>query len=210
MALEKDVIVNKLKDEGIDENLCNGLHFETEDELTSWVDTYKSGLPVQNKALNEYTKEELEEIAKDPQFKGAKGLQGLLDSIRQRKSDPKPSDPKPSDPKPTDEPPEWAKQLIEDTKKLKEQNAAKEFDSLVQKTAKAEGLSEVHINRLKKGLKADATEADIKSEITSYKREMADLGIKEFGYPGGGSGGNSSSGKKLAEQWRDKHKKNKK
>jgi hypothetical protein len=92
MAIEQTVIVDKLKEEGINETLGNGLSFETDADLGVWVEAYKSGLPAQNKALNEYTKEELEEIAKDPQFKGAKGLQGLLDAARQKKAEPKPDD----------------------------------------------------------------------------------------------------------------------
>lgn len=83
--LENTVIVAKLTEEGISETLGNGLQFEDETGLTAWVDAYKSGLPTPTKGLNDYTKEELEEIAKDPQFKGAKGLQGLFDKIRQAK-----------------------------------------------------------------------------------------------------------------------------
>lgn len=206
MALEKTEITDKLKDEGINEDLGNGLTFETEEDLTSWVDTYKSGLPAQEKKLQDYTKEELEEIAKDPQFKGAKGLQGLLDSVRQKKVEKDPPKPKPGN----DEPPEWAKQLIEDNKALKAKNEAKDFNTLVSKLGKAESLNDTHIARVLKGLKNDATEADIKAEITSYKKEMADLGIKDFGTPGGGGKRNSSNVSKLAKEWAEKQKKIKK
>lgn len=91
--LESTVIVGKLKEEGINEALGNGLQFEDETGLNAWVDAYKSGLPQPVKGLNDYTREELEEIARDPQFKGAKGLQGLLDKFRQAKNEPPKNEP---------------------------------------------------------------------------------------------------------------------
>lgn len=203
MAIETTVITDKLKEEGINEALGNGLAFETEDDLSNWVDNYKSGLPTV-KELKDYTKEELEELAKDPQFKGAKGLQGFIDSIRQKSTK---KDPPKADPPKNDDPPEWAKQLIEDNKALKAEADKKKFDSLVSDLAKAEKLNDVHLNRVKKGLSPTATEADIKAEIASYKKEMAELGIKDFGTPGGGGKNNSSESEKLAKAWADKQKK---
>ena len=81
MAIEKSVIVDELKAQGISEALGNGLSFETPEELSGWVEAYKTGLP-KAKEIQDYTKEEIEVIAKDPQFKGAKGLQGYIDSLR--------------------------------------------------------------------------------------------------------------------------------
>ena len=80
MAIEKEKITNKLKDEGIDEKFGNGVSFETEEELNKWVDGVKT-LMVKPKAIEEYSLEELETILKDPQPK-AKGLQAIADKIR--------------------------------------------------------------------------------------------------------------------------------
>lgn len=203
MAIETTVIVDKLKEEGINEALSNGLSFETEDDLTSWVDNYKSGLPTVKK-LEDYTKDEIEELAKDPQFKGAKGLQGFVDSIRQKQV--KKPETKPNV-KPDEKEPEWAKKIREQQEKILAKNEQEEFNSTVSKLAKAEKLNDVHIARVKKSLSPTATEAEIKAEIESYKKEMSELGIKEFGTPGGGGKNNSSSGEKLAKAWAEKHKK---
>lgn len=199
MAIEQTVIVDKLKEEGINETLGNGLSFETDADLGVWVEAYKSGLPAQNKALNEYTKEELEEIAKDPQFKGAKGLQGLLDAARQKKAEPAKKD----DPKPDDSIALALKELKDQLSELKGQKAIESFDVLISKVGKSESLSDVHIARVKKGLKSDATEADIKAEIVSYKKELASIGVKEFGTPGSGGKGNSSI-KSASKAWKEK------
>ena len=199
MAIEKDVIVDKLKEEGINETLGNGLSFETDADLGVWVEAYKSGLPAQKKDLTEYTKEELEEIAKDPQFKGARGLQGFLDSIRQKKAEPAKKD----DPKQDDSIALALKELRDQLTEIKGQKALESFDVLVSKVGKSESLSDVHIARVKKGLKSDATEADIKAEIAAYKKELASIGVKEFGTPG--SGNKSNSGIKSASKaWKEK------
>ena len=205
MAIEKEVIVNKLKEEGVNEKLCNGLTFETEDELSSWVNDYKSGLPEPIKGLNEYTKEELEEVSKHPQFKGAKGFQGFMDSerVKIKESNKKPDPPK-LKPDDSEKPPKWAEVLIQDTKVLKEQKQHKDFDELVTKIGKKEELDEIHIKRVKKGLKSDATEEEIKNEIKEYKKELNDLGIKNYGKPGGGSGHTTSSIKGIAIKYREK------
>jgi hypothetical protein len=208
MALEKEVIVDKLKEEGISETLGNGLSFETDEELTSWVDAYKTGLPAPEKALKDYTKEELEEIAKDPQFKGAKGLQGLLDSVRQKGKTPTPT-PTPKQ-KEDDATALALKAIQEKLDKIEGKEAVKEFDNLVSRLGKAESLNDTHIARVRKSLENDATEAEIKAEITAYKKEMADLGIKDFGTPGGGGKRNSSNVGSLAKKWADQEKKKKK
>ena len=210
MALEKDVITTKLTEEGISEKLGTGLSFETEGELNSWVEDFKTAIPAPSKKLEEYTKDELEELAKDQSFGGAKGLQAYIDSVRTKaKFSAKPEDKKKPEDKTDDEPPAWAKQLIEDNQKLKTQSAEKEFESLLNKVGKSESLSDVHIARVKKGLKSDATEADIKAEIVSYKKELASIGVKEFGTPGSGGKGNSSIAGP-AKAWADKQKKTKK
>lgn len=205
MALEQSAITDKLKDEGINESLSNGLSFETEEDLTSWVDNYKSGLPEPVKKLEEYTKEELEEIAKDPQFKGAKGLQGLVDSVRQKKVE----KPAPTPKQKSEDEPQWAKDIREQNEKILQKNESEAFSKKVKELGKAEGLNETHISRVQKGLSKDATESQIKAEITSYKTEMAELGIKDFGTPGGGGKRNASNVSKLAKEWAEKEKKRK-
>ncbi len=203
MAIEQTVIVDKLKEEGINETLGNGLSFETDADLGVWVEAYKSGLPAQKKDLTEYTKEELEEIAKDPQFKGAKGLQGLLDSIRQKKAEPIKKD----DPKTDDSIALALKELKDQLSELKGQKAIESFDALVSKVGKSESLSDVHINRVKKGLKSDATEADIKAEIVAYKKELASIGVKEFGTPGSGNSNVYKPSESLSAKYAARHKK---
>lgn len=204
MALESTVIVDKLKEEGINESLAVGLSFETEENLTSWVNTFKTAIP-QTKDIKDYTKDELEELAKDPQFKGAKGLQGFIDSIRSRS---KPSNP-PTNP-PSDEPPAWAKAISEKLEKLETQKQIESFESIVSKLGKEEGLSDVHIARVKKSLGKDATEAQIKAEVKAYKAELIEAGIANFGSPGGGSGKNSGNVdlEKATKAWAEQQKKN--
>ena len=65
MALEQTEIVNELKAQGINESLGNGLSFETTEDLSSWVSAYKTSLPPKAKEIQDYTKEEIEAIAKD-------------------------------------------------------------------------------------------------------------------------------------------------
>lgn len=204
MALESTVIVDKLKEEGINESLAVGLSFETEENLTAWVNTFKTAIP-QTKDIKDYTKDELEELAKDPQFKGAKGLQGFIDSIRSKS---KPSNP-PTNP-PSDDPPAWAKAISEKLEKLETQKQIESFESIVSKLGKEEGLSDVHIARVKKSLGKDATEAQIKAEVKAYKAELTEAGITSFGTPGGGSGKNSGNVdlEKATKAWAEQQKKN--
>lgn len=195
MALEQDVIVFKLKEEGINEKLGTGLNFETEGDLNSWVEEFKTAIPEPSKKLEDYTREELEEIAKDQTFKGAKGLQSFVDSVRAKSKKPDGPAPVPTN---TDEP-EWAKLLRENQDKLMAKSRVDEFEKLVKKLGS--DLSDIHLNRVKKGIQSDATEAEIKTEIEAYKKELADLNIKDFGTPGGGGGKNNSSIKSASEEW---------
>lgn len=206
MALESTVIVDKLKEEGINESLAVGLSFETEENLTSWVNTFKTAIP-QTKDIKDYTKDELEELAKDPQFKGAKGLQGFIDSIRSKS---KPSNQTTTTTQTSDEPPAWAKAISEKLEKLETQKQIESFESIVSKLGKEEGLSDVHIARVKKSLGKDATEAQIKAEVKAYKAELTEAGITSFGTPGGGSGKNSGNVdlEKATKAWAEQQKKN--
>lgn len=202
MAIENDVIIDKLKEEGINESLSNGLSFETEEDLNSWVENFKSGLPEPPKGLNEYTKEELEEIAKDPQFKGAKGLQGLLDAQRQKFSKPKepiePIKPKPAKAELSEE----DKAALAELKEFKAEMSKAKFNGKVKKAA--EGLDDETITDIQNSLKVDATDEDIEKAIEKKKAYLAKLGVKNFGTPGGG--GKSKAGKKVFEDWAKKEK----
>ena len=85
MAVEQAVIDSKLQEEGIDVQLLpEGIQFETEEALDKWVGVAKT-FTAKPKSIEEYTKEELEEILKDPSPK-AKGLQGFADSLRQKQN----------------------------------------------------------------------------------------------------------------------------
>lgn len=207
MALEKTEIVDKLKAEGINENLGEGLTFETSDQLDTWVGNYKSALPQPVKKLEDYTKDELEELSKDPQFKGAKGLQGYIDSVRQKASKEKKPESKPED-KPADEEPEWAKNLRERFEKIEADKVSQDFDKTVERLAASENLNGKQIARIKKGLKPNATEAEIKAEIAEFKTELAELGIKIIGTPGGGGSLNKGDLKNsISRKYAEKHKK---
>lgn len=204
MALEKTVIVDELKAQGINETLGNGLSFETTEELTGWVEAYKTNLP-KAKEIQDYTKEEIEAIAKDPQFKGAKGLQGYLDSLRQKPAIPKTDDK-------NDDKPDLAALIAEANKPLFEQLAAltaqkqvETFDTQVRKISKEAGITDEElILDIKESLNEKSTEAEIKAKIEKKKAYLAKLGIKQFGTPGGGGGQNHGDLEKAMKDWNAK------
>jgi len=214
MALEQSIIIDELKSKGVDETLATGLSFETNEDLSSWVDAYKTSLPAKAKEIQDYTKEEIEEMAKDPQFKGAKGLQGFFDSLRQKPPVVKPE----KDPKP-DEKPDFAaliaeaqKPLLEKLETLTKQKESESFDNRLRKAVKtAEITDEELILDIKESLSEKSTEAEIKAKIEKKKAWLAKLGIKQFGTPGGGGGGdNTGDLKKAMEEWNKKQDQKKK
>jgi len=200
MAIEKSVIVDELTKEGINVALGNGLSFETPEELTGWVEAYKTGLP-KAKEIQDYTKEEIEAIAKDPQFKGAKGLQGYLDSLR-----------KPTPPKPAETTPDVQAQLAELIKPFKEQleqlTAQKQtetFANQVKQAATAAGITDDEfINDIKESLPSTATPEEIKAKVEKKKAYLTKLGVKNFGTPGGGEVGNKGDLEAAMKQWNEK------
>lgn len=205
MAIDKTIVEQGLEARGLDSALADNFNFETEDSMNSTLDSFKPR-----------TFENIEDVMKDENLSkmirtyGDKRLSDFQSKLDKDKNDKKDDKLDKDDKKDSaDEPPAWAKQLIEDNQKLKAQNATKEFEGLLNKVGKSEGLSETHISRVKKGLKSDATEADIKAEIASYKKELTELGIKEFGTPGASGGKGNSSIKSAAEAWAKKNKKNK-
>ena len=211
MALENSVITDELKNQGISETLATGLSFETTEDLSSWVETYKTALP-KVKGIQDYTKEEIEAIAKDPQFKGAKGLQGYLDSLRQKPN------PKPDPKTPTDEKPDFAalieeaqKPLLERLERLTLQKQVETFESLVKKSATAAGITDDElIQDIQESLKPNASEEEIKAKIDKKKAWMAKVGIKNLGTPGGGGFDNKGDLESAMKAWNAKQDQRKK
>jgi hypothetical protein len=203
MAIEQGLIVDKLKNEGISETLASGLSFETEELLSSWVTAFKSALPTQVKGIETYTKEEIEAMSKDPQFKGAKGLQGYIDSLRQKTT---------ATTTATSAVPDFAKllndainPLLDEITALKVGKQKESFEVQVQNLATASGIIDADlIDEIKEGLKADATEADIKTRIEKKKATWARLGIKQFGTPGGGGNGGHGEIGNAMKAWKEK------
>ena len=205
MPIEKSVITDELKNQGISETLANGLGFETNEDLTSWVESYKTSLPPKAKEIQEYTKEEIEAIAKDPQFKGAKGLQGYFDSLRQKPTLPKPDDKKPEAPDFAALIAEAQKPLLEQIGALTKQKETESFDANFQKHVKTAGITDEElISDIKDSLSDKSTDEEIKAKIDKKKAWLAKLGIKQFGTPGGGGNDNSGDLKNAMAEWNKK------
>jgi len=205
MALEKEVVEQGLESRGLETTLAGNLSFETEEQMNATLDSLKPR-----------TFETIEDVLEDEKLStmvrtyGDKRQSDLQSQIDKAKLDKKKPDKDEKKPDPINEEPEWAKTIREQNEKLLARNETETFTKKVTELGKADGLSTKHISRVFKGLKENATEAEIKAEIKSYKEELSELGIKEFGTPGGGKSGNNSNVKKLAEEWRDKQTKIKK
>jgi hypothetical protein len=181
--IENDVIVNKLKDEGISEKLGNGLTFETDDELNVWVESYKSGQPTKIKGLDEYTKDELKELGDKGENKF---LQSLFDEIRTKAKPP--PEKKDEDKKTDDVKPQWAIDLQDsftkqqktlDDNKLKDE--AKENKAKAIKLIKAQKITEDEdINMVLLTLGSDLSEANIKTKSEEYTAFLTKKGIKHI------------------------------
>jgi len=205
MALEKEVVEQGLESRGLETTLAGNLSFDTEEQMNATLD-----------GLKPRTFETIEDVLEDEKLStmvrtyGDKRQSDLQSKIDREKLDKKKPDKDDKKPDPLNEEPEWAKTIREQNEKLLAKNETESFTKKVNELGKADGLNDKHISRIFKGLKTDATEAEIKAEIKSYKEELSELGIKEFGTPGGGKSGNNSNAKKLAEEWRDKQTKIKK
>ena len=210
MPLEQSIITDELKDKGINEALGTGLSFETNEELTSWVEAYKTSLPPKAKEIQDYTKEEIEAIAKDPQFKGAKGLQGYLDALRQ-KPIVKPDEKKPDSPDFAALIAEAQKPLLAQLEALTKQKETESFDSNFRKHVKTAGITDEElILDIKESLSDKSTDDEIKAKIEKKKAWLAKLGIKQFGTPGGGGGDNTGDLKNAMAEWNKKQDQKKK
>lgn len=186
MSLEKEKVISKLKEEGIDEKFGEGVNFETEEELNTWVGNAKT-LLVKPKALKDYTVEDFEEWAKNGSPE-EKGLQAYIDRVRTAASKKKEETKK----EPVNEPQESEEvkemkakidQLLsehEAEKKEREESKKKTtFDSLFGKYSK--GLEDEDKVYIKATLTADSSEDDIKKAVGDYKALMAKRGFEDFG-----------------------------
>jgi len=211
MPIENDVIVNELKTQGIDEKLGKGLSFETDADLSEWVESYKSVLPTPNKKIEDYTKEEIEELAKDPQFKGAKGLQGYFDSIRQKPIPPVKPDLKKVEPK--DEKPLWAieleekitkQQTILDENKAKDE-AAKNKIAAINSIKSFKIEKDYDINTVLANVGSDFSDANIKKHSEAHIAHLTALGIKHI--PGVSNSANDGQLKDATKKFAEKRRK---
>lgn len=216
MALEKEKITGKLKEEGIDEKFGTGVSFETEEELNTWVDNIKT-LTVKPKAIEEYTAEEIEAILNNPQ-PTAKGLQSAMDKkladAKKRLEDKN----KKNDP-PKAEIPDELKTEIEELKKLREDlKADKEEREKSKKKESFNALFDKHTKNLDADdkvyigavLNTESTEDDIKKAVADYKASMAKKGFKGYGSSSDGKGGEENEDKDMEASIKRLLEKNKK
>ncbi len=182
MSIENDVIVSKLKLEGISEKLGNGLTFETDDELNVWVESYKSGQPAKIRGLGEYTEDELKKLADSGDNKI---LQSLLDKVRTA-SKPKPDAPEKKVEQA--EKPEWATEIMDELAKQKTalaeqktKDEAKENKDNAIKLIKAQKITEPEdIDMVLLKLGSDLSEANIKTKSEEYTAFLTKKGIKHL------------------------------
>ena len=176
--IESQIIVDKLKTEGIDENLAKGITFETEEALNEWVGVAKT-FTTKPKGIEEYTKEEIEAILKEPQPK-AKGLQGYFDSMKAKSK------------AATASVPAGMETLAETITSLKTEleSIKNGFDESKKLTAKqlfeneigkhTNGLSEYEVKMVKSTLSETASALEIKNAFDTYRTEMSKKGLSGY------------------------------
>jgi len=189
MAIEKEQVIGKLKAEGIDETLGDGISFETEEDLNKWVGKAKTFMD-KPKSLREYTTEELENELKNP-TPTAKGLQALADKIRTETRKKLEEKDKSKDPpeKPKELPEEIKAKLAEIDQLKAEFEASKKENEQTKKEKSFEELFDLNSKGLeaedkkyvRATLKIDSSEEDIKKAVATYKSLMAKRGFKDFG-----------------------------
>jgi len=218
MAIEKEQVIGKLKAEGIDETLGDGISFETEEDLNKWVGKAKTFMD-KPKSLKEYTTEELENELKNP-TPTAKGLQALADKIRTETRKKLEEKDKPKDPpKETKELPEEIKAKLAEIDQLKaEFEASKKENEQTKKEKSFEELFDLNSKGLeaedkkyvRATLKIDSSEEDVKKAVAEYKSLAAKRGFKNFGVDSSShknKGGLPDSYKKMATEWAEAEKK---
>ena len=179
--VESQIIVDKLKTEGIDEGLAKGIAFETEEALNEWVGVAKT-FATKPKGIEEYTKEEIEAILKEPQPK-AKGLQGYFDSMKAKS--------KAATASGTSEK-SVMETLAETITSLKAEleSIKSGFDESKKMTAKqlfeaeigkhTNGLSEYEVKMVKATLSETASTLEIKNAFDTYRSEMSKKGLSGY------------------------------
>jgi len=184
MALEQTVIEGKLQTEGIDVQLSKGIQFETEEALNEWVGVAKTFV-TKPKSIDEYTKDELEEILKNP-TPTAKGLQGFADSLRQKQQQPKPV-------KSEYELPEEVKTKLDKFDEFfsKSEKAQKESAFNAELSKHTTGLDQYEVDLIKNKLSSDSTPEEIKKEAEAFRSYMVKKGFD--GYKVGGNAGGSKT-----------------
>ena len=199
MAIEKEKVISKLKEEGIDEKFGNGVSFETEEELDKWVGNAKT-LLVKPKSIEDYTAEELEEMMKNPQPK-AKGLQAFLDKERERA---KKKTGKKEGEGAEDESKDDFKTFMAEAKKRWE-NEDKDKETKTKSSsfnskfdAATKGFDEEDKEYIKATLNLDSTEDDINKAVSKYTAMMTKRGFKDFGISGDGDKSNGDLSKDKA------------
>lgn len=80
MALEKATIVDAFKNEGLDEGIAEGLGFETDEQMKTWIGKYKDSTSFHPESLDKFTPEQLIEMANKRQ---SKSMQSLIDKLKE-------------------------------------------------------------------------------------------------------------------------------
>lgn len=164
--VETEKVIEKLSSEGLDASLANGVSFEDEDKLNDWVSSTKTIFSNVPKGLEQYTKEELKELADKG---GNKALQSLLDEIRTKASQ-KAKEASLKEPNLKDDKYEALESQLKEFKALIEsQNAANQeekFNQMVKDSMN--GFDELEIEMIKALLPKTATQAEIKAKVDAY------------------------------------------
>lgn len=168
--IENEIVVNKLKEEGIDENLAVGISFESEEALNTWVGTAKT-FTAKPKDIKDYTADELKSLADSG---SAKNLQSLLDKIRANKVEPKPVEVSPDLKAFQDK----LDLIANELKANKEESLKAKFDSYVD--AKTKNLDPLEVTMLKSTLPITATSADVDKAVSDYRALMVKRGLKAY------------------------------
>lgn len=156
--MEKEEIILKLQAEGLNEAYADVIKVETEDELDSHISKLKELQPEPQKKLEDYTVDELEELAKTN-----KSIQGLTDRVRTKAAQSK----KP----PETKPPQSSEELLAIKEKLEKIESDRVKDKIERKVKAAfDDKEDVDIVLLKIGddqEKVDTAIADHKKYLES-------------------------------------------
>ena len=192
--IENQVVIDKLKSEGIDETLSKGVNFETEEALNEWVGVAKT-FATKPKSIEEYTKEEIAAILKEPQPR-AKGLQGYVDSLRSKETKVE----VPPVNKPELEIPEEIKTKLAkfDEYFANSEKSQKETLFNAELSKHTNGLDSYEVELIKNKLTVDSKPEDIKKEVDNFRNYMVKKGFEGYKV-GGGESTNKTDDKSIDE-----------